>query len=111
MKQKLGLACTLVRAPELLLLDEPTVGVDPLSRRELREIILQLVKEQGLTVLLSTSDPDEAERCDRVIVMHKRTGVVPGPTRRCERARRRPGLCRDPSGRPESERVSGAFAG
>ena len=49
MKQKLGLACTLVRSPELLLLDEPTVGVDPLSRRELWEIILQLVNEQGLT--------------------------------------------------------------
>ena len=71
MKQKLGLACTLVRAPELLLLDEPTVGVDPLSRRELWEIILQLVKDQGLTVLLSTSYLDEAERCDRVIVMHQ----------------------------------------
>ena len=47
MKQKLGLACTLVRSPELLLLDEPTVGVDPLSRRELWEIIQQLVDEQG----------------------------------------------------------------
>ena len=71
MKQKLGLACTLVRSPELLLLDEPTVGVDPLSRRELWEIILQLVKDQGLTVLLSTSYLDEAERCDHVIVMHQ----------------------------------------
>jgi len=71
MKQKLGLACTLVRAPELLLLDEPTVGVDPLSRRELWEIIRQLVNDQGLTVLLSTSYLDEAERCDRVIVIHQ----------------------------------------
>jgi ABC-2 type transport system ATP-binding protein len=70
MKQKLGLACTLVCAPELLLLDEPTVGVDPLSRRELWEIILQLVNEQGLTVLLSTSYLDEAERCGHVVVMH-----------------------------------------
>ena len=71
MKQKLGLACTLVRAPELLLLDEPTVGVDPLSRRELWNIIRQLVNDQGLTVLLSTSYLDEAERCDRVIVIHQ----------------------------------------
>ena len=71
MKQKLGLACTLVRAPELLLLDEPTVGVDPLSRRELWEIIHQLVNEQGLTVLLSTSYLDEAERCDHVVVLHQ----------------------------------------
>jgi pyoluteorin transport system ATP-binding protein len=71
MKQKLGLACTLVRAPELLLLDEPTVGVDPLSRRELWEIILHLVQEQGLTVLLSTSYLDEAERCRYVVVLHE----------------------------------------
>jgi pyoluteorin transport system ATP-binding protein len=71
MKQKLGLACTLVRAPELLLLDEPTVGVDPLSRRELWEIILQLVNERGLTVFVSTSYLDEAERCGRVIVLHE----------------------------------------
>jgi ABC-2 type transport system ATP-binding protein len=70
MKQKLGLACTLVRSPELLLLDEPTVGVDPLSRRELWEIIRQLIKE-GLTVLLSSSDPDEAETCERVLVLNE----------------------------------------
>src|SRR3989304_1734973 len=71
MKQKLGLACTLVRSPELLLLDEPTVGVDPLSRRELWEIISQLVNEQGLTVLLSTSYLDEAERCGHIVVLHQ----------------------------------------
>ncbi|MGH7796974.1 MAG: ATP-binding cassette domain-containing protein [Candidatus Binatia bacterium] len=71
MKQKLGLACTLVRSPELLLLDEPTVGVDPLSRRELWEIILQLVGERGITVLVSTSYLDEAERCRYVIVLHE----------------------------------------
>jgi ABC-2 type transport system ATP-binding protein len=70
MKQKLGLACTLVRAPQLLLLDEPTVGVDPLSRRELWEIVLKLVKEDGLTVIVSTSYLDEAERCDHAVVMH-----------------------------------------
>ncbi len=71
MKQKLGLACTLVRSPELLLLDEPTVGVDPLSRRELWQIIRTLVNEQGLTVVLSTSYLDEAERCGHVIVLHE----------------------------------------
>jgi ABC-type multidrug transport system ATPase subunit/ABC-type multidrug transport system permease subunit len=69
MKQKLGLACTLIRSPELLILDEPTVGVDPLSRRELWEIILQLVDQQGLTVLLSTSYLDEAERCGNIVVL------------------------------------------
>ncbi|MGO9513095.1 MAG: ATP-binding cassette domain-containing protein [Steroidobacteraceae bacterium] len=71
MKQKLGLACTLVRSPQLLLLDEPTVGVDPLSRRELWEIVRRLVAEQGLTVLLSTAYLDEAESCSRVIMLHQ----------------------------------------
>jgi ABC-2 type transport system ATP-binding protein len=71
MKQKLGLACTLVRSPDLLLLDEPTVGVDPLSRLELWDIVRRLVAERGLTVLLSTAYLDEAERCSRVIVLHQ----------------------------------------
>lgn len=71
MKQKLGLACTLVRSPDLLLLDEPTVGVDPLSRRELWEIIQQLIDEERLGVIVSTSYLDEAGRCDRVYVLHE----------------------------------------
>jgi ABC-2 type transport system ATP-binding protein len=70
MKQKLGLACTLVRPPRLLLLDEPTVGVDPVSRRELWSIIYRQVQEQGMSVLLSTAYLDEAERCDEVILLH-----------------------------------------
>ena len=69
MKQKLGLACTLVRSPELLLLDEPSVGVDPLSRRDLWIIIEQLVREESLSVILSTAYMDEAERCHEVYVM------------------------------------------
>ncbi len=79
MKQKLGLACTLVRSPDLLLLDEPTVGVDPLSRQELWEIILRLVHEQKLTVLLSTSYLDEAERCGHVVVMQEGKVLTQGP--------------------------------
>src|SRR4029079_9986854 len=71
MKQKLRLARTLVRAPQLLLLDEPTVGVDPLSRRELWAIILNLVNDQHLTVLVSTSYLDEAERCGHVVILHE----------------------------------------
>ena len=70
MKQKLGLACTLVQAPRLLLLDEPTVGVDPVSRRELWAIIYRQVKEAGMSVLLSTAYLDEAERCDTVVLLH-----------------------------------------
>lgn len=71
MKQKLGLACTLVRPPRLLLLDEPTVGVDPVSRRELWAIVYQLVAEEGMSVLLSTAYLDEAERCKEVILLHE----------------------------------------
>ena len=79
MKQKLGLACTLVRWPALLLLDEPTVGVDPLSRRELWDIILHLVEKQSLSVLVSTSYLDEAERSSHVIVMHEGQVLAQGP--------------------------------
>ncbi len=71
MKQKLGLACTLLSSPDLLLLDEPTVGVDPVSRRELWAIVYRLVKKQNLSVLLSTAYLDEAERCDDVILLHE----------------------------------------
>ena len=71
MKQKLGLICTLVRSPVLLLLDEPSVGVDPLSRRELWEILEQLVQEEGLTVLVNTAYAEEAERCQMVYMLDK----------------------------------------
>lgn len=71
MKQKLGLACTLVRSPDLLLLDEPSVGVDPLSRRDLWRIIEQLLEKEKLSVLVSTAYMDEAERCAQVFVMHE----------------------------------------
>jgi ABC-2 type transport system ATP-binding protein len=71
MKQKLGLACTLVRSPELLLLDEPTVGVDPLSRRELWDIVRQMIDEEQLTVLVTTAFLGEAEHCSQVFVLHE----------------------------------------
>jgi ABC-2 type transport system ATP-binding protein len=71
MKQKLGLACTLVRSPDLLLLDEPTVGVDPLSRRELWDILRHLVNDEHLSVLMSTSYLDEAQWCQYVLVMYE----------------------------------------
>jgi len=71
MKQKLGLACALVRPPQLLLLDEPTVGVDPVSRRELWGIVSRQVQDEGMSVLMSTTYLDEAERCHEVLLMHE----------------------------------------
>jgi len=71
MKQKLGLACTLVRSPALLLLDEPTVGVDPLSRRELWQIVEQLIQGEQVSVLVATAYLDEAERCARVYLLRE----------------------------------------
>jgi len=71
MKQKLGLACTLVRSPDLLLLDEPSVGVDPLSRRDLWKIVQQLVDDEHLSVIVSTAYMDEAQRCAQVLVLHE----------------------------------------
>ena len=70
MKQKLGLACTLVRSPDLLILDEPTVGVDPLSRDELWVIIKQMVKEENLSVIVCTAYMNEAAMCDQVYVLN-----------------------------------------
>jgi ABC-2 type transport system ATP-binding protein len=100
MKQKLGLACTLVRSPELLLLDEPTVGVDPLSRRELWEIILQLVHHHDLTVFLSTSYLDEAERCGHVIILHQGRVLAQGsPSQVSALAAGRTFLADPPAGR------------
>ena len=72
MKQKLALACALVAEPRILLLDEPTTGVDPVSRREFWDALAQLSAE-GMTILLATPYLDEAERCHRVALMHNGT--------------------------------------
>ncbi len=70
MKRKLGIACALIHTPQVLLLDEPTTGVDPVSRRELWSILYSLVFE-GVTVLVSTAYLDEAERCHRLLLMYR----------------------------------------
>ena len=77
MKQKLGLACALIHTPKVLFLDEPTNGVDPVSRRDFWRILYDLLKEK-VTILYSTSYLDEAERCKRVGMIHK------GKLLRCE---------------------------
>jgi ABC-2 type transport system ATP-binding protein len=70
MKQKLGLACVLVHEPQLLILDEPTNGVDPVSRHEFWEILDNMQKE-GMTIIVSTAYLDEGEKCNNVGLMHK----------------------------------------
>ncbi|MEI9476216.1 MAG: ABC transporter ATP-binding protein [Deltaproteobacteria bacterium] len=70
MKQKLGLICALIHTPHILFLDEPTTGVDPLSRRDFWIILYDLLKE-GVTILFSTSYLDEAERCSRIGLMYQ----------------------------------------
>ncbi|MGP1365932.1 MAG: ATP-binding cassette domain-containing protein [Schwartzia sp. (in: firmicutes)] len=85
MKQKLGLACTLVRAPDLLLLDEPTVGVDPLSRRDLWQILRQLSREEHLSVFVSTAYMEEAEMADEVFVMSGGRFLAQGTPERLRR--------------------------
>lgn len=77
MKQKLGLVCALVHTPRVLLLDEPTTGVDPVSRRDFWGILYGL-RERGVTILLSTAYMDEAERCSRLALLHA------GRIRRCD---------------------------
>jgi ABC-2 type transport system ATP-binding protein len=70
MKQKLGLACVLVHEPKVLILDEPTNGVDPVSRKEFWDILGQM-KREGMTILISTAYLDEGEKCDHLVLMHK----------------------------------------
>ena len=70
MKQKLALACTLIHTPRMIFLDEPTTGVDPVSRRDFWKI-LQSLLGQGITIVMSTPYLDEAERCSRVALMNK----------------------------------------
>src|SRR5688572_6116236 len=70
MKQKLALACTLVHEPEVILLDEPTTGVDPVSRREFWKLLSQFLAS-GITIVMSTPYLDEAERCGRIVLLHE----------------------------------------
>jgi ABC-2 type transport system ATP-binding protein len=75
MKQKLGLCAALIHEPDILLLDEPTFGVDPISRRDLWLIVHEMVA-RGVTVVVSTAYLDEAERCDRVVMLHEGRAVT-----------------------------------
>jgi len=81
MKQKLALACALIHKPDLLMLDEPTTGVDPVSRREFWDIVRDAVNQDGMTVLVSTPYMDEADRCHTVGFMRAGTLMATGSPR------------------------------
>ncbi|WP_425572766.1 ABC transporter ATP-binding protein [Paraburkholderia heleia] len=87
MKQKLGLVCALIHTPRVLLLDEPTTGVDPVSRRDFWAILYRL-REQGVTIVMSTAYMDEAERCSRLALLHE------GRVHRCDTPQRLKDLVR-----------------
>lgn len=85
MRQKLALICTLIHLPDILLLDEPTTGVDPISRRDFWAIIHDLVSSRGVTVLMTTAYMDEAERCHQVALMHQGEIIAEGTPEALER--------------------------
>ncbi len=80
MKQKLGLACSLVSEPELLVLDEPSTGIDPLSRRQLWQVLTERLKSGNTTVVFATSYMDEAERADHLLFLNEGEVLFQGPT-------------------------------
>ncbi len=109
MKQKLGLVCTLIHGPELIVLDEPTTGVDPVSRRDFWLILAQLIAREGLTALVSTAYLDEASRFDRLSLMHEGRVLAEGePGRIVQQAGAR--IVRVPAGRAEAALLAERFA-
>jgi ABC-2 type transport system ATP-binding protein len=103
MKQKLGLACALIKTPELLLLDEPSVGVDPISRKELWKMTKELL-DQGITVFWSTAYLDEAERCEQVLLLDQGKLLYKGtPEKLEERVKGR--VCKMEGGREKLLKV------
>ena len=109
MKQKLGLVCTLIHAPRLIVLDEPTTGVDPVSRRDFWAILAELLEEASATALVSTAYLDEASRFDRVLLMHEGKALAEG--RPEEVVARCPGTVMTMTGldQTEAQRVSKRF--
>lgn len=107
MKRKLGLMCALIHTPVLLLLDEPTTGVDPVSRREFWSILYALVFE-GVTVVISTAYLDEAERCHRLLLLHRGQRLFYGTPAALKRTL--PGAVLAVSS-PEPQRIEAVVAG
>ncbi|KJS31744.1 MAG: ABC transporter ATP-binding protein [Desulfatitalea sp. BRH_c12] len=111
MKQKLGLACALIKSPEMLLLDEPTVGVDPVSRRDLWKIVYALVAEEGIGVLLSTAYLDEAERCHFVVVLHEGEKIADGAPHEFQKDARGRVFLIDPPSDVKPRRIQSLLSG
>jgi drug efflux transport system ATP-binding protein len=100
MKQKLALACSLMHSPAVLLLDEPTTGVDPVTRREFWRLLADLVAE-GLTLVIATPYLDEAERCSRVVLMHEGRVLADAPP--AELAKVLPGVVLEVAAQPRTQ--------
>jgi ABC-2 type transport system ATP-binding protein len=111
MKQKLALACTLIHRPAVLLLDEPTTGVDPVSRREFWDILRDAVNRDGMTVLVSTPYMDEADRCHQVGFMRAGALMAGGTPRELQQLVR--GVVLEIQARPlhEAQRALEGLAG
>ena len=111
MKQKLALACTLIHKPDVLLLDEPTTGVDPVSRREFWDILRDAVNTDGMTVLVSTPYMDEADRCHYVGFMRAGALMASGTPRELQQLV--PGVVMELQARPlhEAQAILGAVPG
>jgi drug efflux transport system ATP-binding protein len=108
MKQKLGLTCALIHRPRVLLLDEPTTGVDPLSRREFWQILYSLLRE-NVTILISTAYLDEAERCSRLaLLFNGRAVLCDTPEKLKDRMRGTVLFVASPRARDVSARLAGA---
>ena len=98
MRQKLGLCCSLIHDPDLLILDEPTTGVDPLSRRQFWQLIDRMrARRPGMSIIVATAYMEEAQRFDRLVAMNAGKVLVACPPSGASRRRRAPPRSRTPS--------------
>ncbi len=96
-RQRLSLAVAVLHEPEVLILDEPTSGVDPVARDGFWELLIRLSREQGVTIFLSTHFMNEAERCDRMSMMHAGKVLAQGPPAELVRRAQAPKIWKTPS--------------
>jgi ABC-2 type transport system ATP-binding protein len=109
MKQKLGLACTLIHEPELVILDEPTTGIDPLSRGDFWRLLAELTRARAMTAIVSTAYLDEADRFDRIGLMHRGALLAEGTPQDLRRSLRATAVTLPHADAAARVRLAGAF--